>query len=372
MYEVKQYYKVRPLFRDLEDFQPMCAAVFEGVWPGRVWVDNVTTPNAGLLLTFLSGGGPAWCFLAGDPHNHPFNTALNEAIFVDKIAGKEVGTFLFTCHPGDWSGQLSRVGQPRQPAAMSRRHYICRELAYDWRANLPDDYTIQPMETGLLKRDELQLPSAVKKTLGKWRSIKGEKFQDYGFVVLHQGQVVAWATVDFVAAGMGDLGFETLSEFQRRGLGSAAAAAALEQGLAHGIEIHWTCAEENTGSQRTAEKLGLERGQDYEMYVFSLDPHTHMAQLAYTKLAGGEHQQAIELYEELFAQKADLPSWAYFDTAQACAALGQGDKALQYLRIAVKQGWSAVEMTEGTEEFQILHDRPEWEAVLESMRQQQG
>ncbi len=372
MYEIKQYDKVRPLFRELEDFQPMCAAVFEGVWPGQVWVDNFTTPSAGLLLTFLSGGGAAWCFLAGDPHLHAFNTALNKAIFIDKIAGKEVGTFLFTCQPGDWDGQLSVVGQPRQPAAMTRRHYICSQLAVDWRQNLPDGTTIQPMETSLLKREEIQTPAEVKKTLGKWRSIKDQRFQDYGFVATQDNQVVAWATVDFVAAGKGDLGFETLSEFQRQGLGSAVAAAALEHGLTHGIEIHWTCAEENIGSQRTAEKLGLDRDRDYDMYVFSLDPHTHMAQLAYTKLASGEHQAAIDLYEELFAQKADLPSWAYFDTAQACAALGQADKALKYLRITVKQGWSAVAMTEGTEEFQILHDRPEWGAVLESMRQKQA
>jgi RimJ/RimL family protein N-acetyltransferase len=225
------------------------------------------------------------------------------------------------------------------------------------------------METGLLKQDVVQLPPEVKTTLGKWMRIKDDVFQDYGYLVIHENQAVAWATVDFVAAGKGDLGFETLPECRKRGLGSAVAAAALEHGISQGLEIHWTCAEDNLGSQRSAEKLGLQRERDYVMYLFALDIHTHMAQVAYSRLANGQYQEAVELYERLFAQKADVPTWAYFDTAQACAALGETEKALKYLRMAVKQGWSAVALTEQTTEFKILHDMPEWETLLGRMRQ---
>jgi RimJ/RimL family protein N-acetyltransferase len=369
MIEIKNYDEVRHLFGELEAFQPMCTSVLEGVWPGRVWVDDAENPQVSLLITFLSGGGAAWCFLAGDPRNPGVNKAVNKAIFEEKTAGKDVGTFLFTCTPEDWGGQLTVLGDPREPAPLSRRHYVCRELTYNWRANLPDRYTIQPMETDLLKHTDLQLPSEVKTTLGKWMSIKDKRFQDYGFVAMHENQAVAWATVDFVAAGKGDLGFETLPEFRKRGLGSMVAAAALEHGLAMGIEVHWTCAEDNLGSQRSAEKLGLQRERDYVMYLFALDVHTHMAQVAYSRLANGQHRKAVELYEQLFSQKADVPTWAYFDTAQGCAALGDTEKALRYLKIAVKQGWSAVELTEQTAEFEILHAMPEWEALLERMRQ---
>jgi GNAT superfamily N-acetyltransferase len=363
----KSFKDVRILFKDQEAFQPMCTAVLEGVWPGHVWVDDEEQPKTGLLITFLSGGGAAWCFLGGDPHNLPFNTAVNKAIFEEKIAGKDVGTFLFTCSPEDWDGQMSVIGNPRPPAPVSRRHYVCRELAYDWHSNLPEGTTILPMETGLLIQDQIKLPDPVKSTLASWESIQDDQFRDYGFAAVYLDQIAAWATVDFIAAGKGDLGFETLSDYRQRGLGSTVAAAALEHGLTNDIEVHWTCAEDNIGSQRTAEKLGLERGRDYLMCVFALDLHTHMAQLAYSRLVSGEHQEAIDRYEELFAQQANPPVWAYFDTAQACAALGQVDKALKYLHTAVKQGWSDVTSIESTSEFQILHDRPEWEDLLESM-----
>ena len=368
VFETKQYNSVRPIFRNLEAFQPMCSAVLEGVWPGNVWVDDVSNPSSGLLLTFLSGGGAAWCFLAGDPHNHGFNVELNRAIFEEKIAGEGVGTFLFTCHPEDWGGQLSLVGHPRQLAPMPRRHYICRDLAYDWRSNIPEGYLIQRMDISMLKQNDIQFPLEVETTLRKWASITGERFQDYGYLAIHEHQIVSWATVDFVSGKKGDLGFETKTEYRRQGLGSTVAGAALEEGIDRRIEIHWTCAEDNIGSQRAAEKLGLERDRDYKMYLFSLDLNIHNAQLAYTKLANGAYKEAIDLYEDLFAKNVDLPNWTYFDTAQACAALGQEEKALKYLRIAAKQGWTAVALTESTEEFQILHDNPEWEVVLERMR----
>jgi RimJ/RimL family protein N-acetyltransferase len=368
----REYQKIRHLFHSLEAFQPMCAAVMDGIWPGRVWVDNPDDPRAAFLVTFLSGGGAAWCFLAGEPNNREFNTALNKAIFEDKVTSQEVGAFLLTCHPEDWGGQLAVVGDPRKPAPMTRRHYICRNLTYDWRSNTPDGYVVQPMESSLLQHKVLQIPSQVKATLDKWTSIQDKRLQDYGFVVIHENQIVSWATVDFVNAGSGDLGFETNPQHRRRGLGTVVAAAVLEHGLTHGLSaIHWTCADDNTGSLRTAEKLELEYDCDYTMYMFASDEGDHLAQLAYSHLARGEYQSAFERYEQLFARKANVPLWAYFDTAQACAALGRQDDAFNYLRMAAKLGWSAAEMTEQTKEFRILYDTPEWVALMARIRDNQ-
>ena len=107
------------------------------------------------------------------------------------------------------------------------------------------------------------------------------------------------------------------------------------------------------------------------MFLFVADEDTHLAQLAYSHLARGEYQTAVARYEELFARQANVPLWAYFDTAQACAALGQQEAALKYLRIAAKLGWSAVEMTEQTEEFSILYDTPEWTDLMARIRRNQ-
>ena len=152
-------------------------------------------------------------------------------------------------------------------------------------------------------------------------------------------------------------------------MGSLVAAAALAHGLEKGIEIHWTCANDNIGSVRTAEKLRLEHERSYSGHLFVLDMSDHLAQLGYSFLTRGEHRQAINCYEQLFDQKADVPIWAYLDTAQAWAALGEGNHALKYLQIAAKQGLSAVETVKQIPEFQFLHDWPAWHELIERIQQ---
>jgi len=363
------YEKIRPLFHELEAFQPMCTAVLDGIYPGNVWVDNPDNPKSAFLFTFLSGGGVAWCFLAGDPGHLDFNAALNKAIFEEKLVGKDVGMFLFTCTPENWNGQLEAVGSPRQPIPMLRQHYVCRQLSFEWQINQPEGYEIIPMETSLLEQGDLQIPLQVKATLEKWLTIEDQRFQDYGYAVIHDHKIVSWATVDFVSSKAGDLGFETLPEFRQRGLGSMVAAIAMAHGLEKGIEIHWTCANDNIGSVRTAEKLSLEHERSYSGHLFVLDMSDHLAQLGYSFLTRGEHRQAINCYEQLFDQKANVPIWAYLDTAQAWAALGEGNNALKYLQIAAKQGLSAVETVKQIPEFQFLHDWPAWQEVIEGIQQ---
>lgn len=367
--ENKNFPIVRYLYKTLAIFQPMCAAVLEGDWSGDVWVDNIDNPRASLLLTHLPAGGPAWCFLAGNPESAGFNSAINSFIFSENSVYKDTSAFLFTCDPENWGNRLNIIAEPRQPVPMARQHYRCTEMTFDWRGVLPDGFTIIPMEIDLLKKDDLHLPPVVNATLGKWRSINQPVFRDFGFLIIHDNRVVSWATVDFVSGSSGDLGFETIPEFQKRGLGTAVAGAALEDGLKKGIEVHWTCADYNLGSQKTAQKLGLIHDRDYIMYLFHRDLTEHLAQLAYSYLARGDYRQAILTYEDLFEQDASVPIWAYFDTAQAWAALGEAENALRYLRLAAKEGWSAVEMTKKVPEFQFLRDQQEWVDVIAKMEQ---
>ncbi len=357
--EQKDFSQVRDLFRGLMVFQPMCTAVLDGVWPGDVYVDHPAQPRAALLVSYLAGGGPAWCFLVGDAQDSAFNRKLNQAIFQDGVLGETTTMCLFTCDPADWGGRLGEVGAPRQPAPMARRHYVATRLAYDWRNRLPENIEVRAMDASLLTSDALVLPEPVQETLKNWASNTQPAWRDFGWVAVRQGQVVAWATVDFVTAGSGDLGFETLPAFQRQGLGSAVAAAAIEHGLAIGLKtIHWTCMQDNLASIATAEKLGLRRERDYAMYVFAMDVNNHRAYQAYALLEIGRLEEACHLYEDLFAEGVGLPLWAYFDAAKARAALGDASLAISHLQRAVELGWTSLESIEQTPEFQALLDTP--------------
>jgi RimJ/RimL family protein N-acetyltransferase len=138
------------------------------------------------------------------------------------------------------------------------------------------------MNDDLRQLPGLQLPEDVDATIAKWQAMTGPRFMDFGFVTLDrtgsQPVVASWATVDFCTGGAGDLGFFTQPDYRRRSLGTIAVSAALEHGFANGLQqINWTCDADNPGSTRTAEKLGLERIEDYHQAVLIMEEERHMA-----------------------------------------------------------------------------------------------
>jgi hypothetical protein len=47
--ENNNYPRVRTLFNNLEETQPMCTAVLEGIYPGSVYVDDLREPRIAYL-----------------------------------------------------------------------------------------------------------------------------------------------------------------------------------------------------------------------------------------------------------------------------------------------------------------------------------
>ena len=261
----------------------MCTAVLAGVYPGKIFVDDPAHPQSALLTTHIGDeSSGTWGFLAGNPANDPFNRALNQATFDRQVVPPDSSILMLTCEPEGWGGYLPIVFAPRPPVSVLRYHFVSRKLTFDWRAALPEGFAVEPITADLLTRPDLALPDDIRDTLQKWQTHQptNERFGDFGFVTLDQtGEVPlisSWATVDFVADGMGDLGFFTQSNYRRKSLGTIAAAATIEHGLNHGLtQVNWTCDAENEGSFHTAAKLGLEKMGDYKMVLLLMDEERH-------------------------------------------------------------------------------------------------
>lgn len=275
--------KARLLFERFMQTQPMCTAVLDGIYPGKLYVDDSAQPRTALLTTYIkSEAHGIWCFLAGEPANDTFNQSLNSAIFSRQIMADNTPVLFFTCDPDDWGGRMDAVMTPRPPIWIPRYHFIGRTVAFDWRPALPPGFAVQRVSEDLRQVPGLQLPEDVVATLAKWRAVSDPRFMDFGFVVLDstrpQPVVAGWATVDFIADGAGDLGFFTQPDYRRRNLGTIAASAALEYGFANGLQqVNWTCDAGNPGSIRTTQKLRLERIEDYRQAVLIMDEQRHMA-----------------------------------------------------------------------------------------------
>ena len=74
--QTADFYKARALFEPLMAHQMFCAGVLDGLYAGRLFVDDVDNPQSAFVTQ-----GNVWWFLAGDPHNAAFNQALNTALF---------------------------------------------------------------------------------------------------------------------------------------------------------------------------------------------------------------------------------------------------------------------------------------------------
>ena len=280
---IDQLSMARSLFERLTQRQPMCTAVLEGIYPGKVYVDNPSEPRTALLTTSIeSEANGVWCFLAGSPANSDLNQAVNNGIFSRQLIAEGVPVLFFTCDPDDWGGQMDRIFAPRPPIWFERNHFIGRQVCFNWRAAVPPDFSVERISSDLRQLPGLHLPEDIAATLSKWEQITDTRFSDFGFATLDrtgpQPVIASWATIDFIAAGAGDLGFFTQPDYRRRSLGTIAVSAALEYGFASGLQrVHWTCDAGNPGSIRTAEKLGLERIEDYHQAVLIMDEERHMA-----------------------------------------------------------------------------------------------
>ena len=358
-----QFEGVRPLFAGLR-FQPFCTAVLAGLRRGRVFVDNLEHPQS----AFVSRDD-SWCFLAGKANNAAFNQALNRAIFERSVVPTTAPALLLTCDSEDWKDAIDAVFAPYPPVSMPRRHYVCCTSTFDWRAHLPTGFTVQQMSDAVFSRSALHIPDEIRETWEQWRQNAHPAFRDFGFVAIHEDPdapaIASWATVDAIVDGIGDAGLFTVDAYRRRGLAVATTGAALEYGLSHGLaEISWTCAEDNLGSIRTAEKLGFERQSDYTLYYLAFDEAQHLGMVGYAHLQAGRYQPAVEAIEQSLVRNPNQPCYVDFDAARARAGIGDRAKAMQHLTHAIDKGWTYVEPLITGKEFQTLHTMPEWEALL--------
>jgi RimJ/RimL family protein N-acetyltransferase len=277
------YPLVREIFATLSKIQPMCTSVLEGVYPGKIFVDNRHHPHSAFLATYIDNEASGiWGFLSGIPTNEAFNLALNNAIFTREVIYPETPLLFLTCEPQDWGGQMKAIFHPRFPVWLPRYHFVSRKVTFDWRSALPEGFIVSQMGEDLLNQPGLELPQDIAGTLQKWQTLrqKNPRFGDFGYVTLDQrgktSIVSSWATIDFVANGMGDLGFFSQADYRRKGLGTIAVTAAMEHGFQNGLtQVNWTCDAENEGSFRTAEKLGLEKIEDYKMALLLMDEEKH-------------------------------------------------------------------------------------------------
>ena len=226
------------------------------------------------------------------------------------------------------------------------------------------------MDERLRTEPGLSVPPEVIENLDKWSTMPADRLHDFGFVAVDQaaGKIASWATVDAIVDGIGDVGLFTQAEYRHRGLAAVVTAAALRHGLAQGMRaIHWTCTQQNTGSIRLAEKLGLSRQADYLLHFFAFDEAEHLATGAYYRVQERCYAEAVAALERAFTLRDTHPFYVYHDAARAWAGVGDHARAFALFKRAVDEGWDDLAETRSCPEFVGYHGLPEWETLIEAV-----
>ena len=371
-----QYERARALFSGM-DHSLSIHALIEGNNPGRLFVDDADQPRTALALT-VEG-----YLLAGDDDNPATNEGLRrlfeEQIFSGKVFVGADSCMVLAIEPDSWEARLPEI-IPTHPADKLPRYlYLCKEVKLNWRDQIPAGYSVRRIDRALVEDPNLAFTDAIEEwiPLGTgWGGVDGFLENGVGFCVVHGNEIVSRCMADCKAwAGNGpkhriDVGIITHPAHRRRGLASIVTAATAEYCLSHGFSaVGWHCDYDNIGSWKTAEKAGFERVSEYCYYYYIYELADQLSQLGWSCFKRGEYRETVEYYERVFALREEHPNYYYNCAAEAWGALGNGEMALKYLKLAAEKGWAAIEHTRQVERLQLLHGTPEWNQVLARMEQ---
>jgi len=369
LYELDKtdYGKVRPLFAELETYNFSLGGVFDGSRAAKVYVDDRQNPQSAFIVSSI------WFYLGGNAHNAAFNHALQTLIAGDEFAHDPIHNpddANVYCHPDDWREQYPAIFGERPPLEGPNRRYVFRQFPFDWRARLPEGFTVRPIDKTLLENAHLQNLADVKAWVKAcWEMCEETYYQQgVGVCLQHGDAIAAWCLTAAIDGNACELGIETAADFRRQGLGTLAAMATVSACLERGFTtIDWHCDDSNAGSWGVAENAGFILERKYLSHDYYYDPLFYLA-------ATGIHYFILQQYREaiVWFQKAIVAgyteTWVYVRAARAYAQLGEKDAAFRNLQTALDKGWQDRQFLKNCADFQSLCDLPEWATILAQLQ----
>lgn len=174
-----------------------------------------------------------------------------------------------------WKLQLSFLfGDWRWPPIPNKAsHYRLGSLQGNWRKNVPEGYTILPLDKQHFTHHTDDLTQFNVKQFADFGAA------DFGFCAMWNGRIVCMCSTDVVSGQACEIGIETHREHRRKGLATVTTAATVENALAAGLtDIWWICDVHNVGSVKTAVNVGFVSQFETDSYFFILDEAEHKRQ----------------------------------------------------------------------------------------------
>ncbi|MGE7885300.1 GNAT family N-acetyltransferase [Bacillus sp. NPDC094077] len=247
-------------------------AVIAGVNPGRIFVDNITSPNSGLIWLGNNDG----FFFIGNAENEEFNNKIND--FIDKVIvpeAKKIGLNCFEAigNHSKWNKTIERMFKHRQLKSWNQRVYTLKKEEYkdNHESKIEQGYTVLKMSKTLYENNKNSLKNIEflqSKILEFWSSPDCFFNEGIGYCIVYDNMIVSVCFSGFVFENIHCIDIETIEGHQGRKLAQKIAHSFVKDCLENDIIPYWDCMELNKSSVSVVENVGFTNVFNYVGYYF--------------------------------------------------------------------------------------------------------
>lgn len=249
-------------------------AVIAGVNPGRIFVDNISSPNSGLIWLGNNDG----FFFIGNAENEEFNKEMKHLINnVIKPEAKKVG---LNCFEGignhsKWNKTIERIFQHRNLKSWNQRVYTLRKEDYEnhHESKVEQGYTVLKMDKALYENNNTfkNIDFLQSKILEFWSSPDHFFNEGIGYCIVYDDLIVSVCFSGFVFENIHCIDIETIEEHQGKKLAQKITHSFVKDCLENNITPYWDCMELNKPSVAVVENVGFINVCNYVGYYFLFD-----------------------------------------------------------------------------------------------------
>ncbi len=228
--------------------------------PGWIFVDDPKKPRAALVYA----RGMKGFYLVGHSQGLKLKPFL-EKVIIPRLKEQGLRWFEVSGDRNDWDAVIEEIFQDRDVSSFTQYVYLSTGIIRELKTSIEEGYELKKID-----REILGYGGLVKEILQFWDSYDDYLARGYGYCIPYRGEVVSLIYSSFVAGNVHTVGVETKKEHQKKGLGLLVSHALLLDLIKQGMVMYWDCSKSNVASWHLAERLGLSRTWQYQVYEFAL------------------------------------------------------------------------------------------------------
>ena len=258
----------RALFRELERSHALVAALFVGSATGRLFVDDLSWPRAGMIVC------NSRILCAGDSSQLDFldeiaQTFSDQLIPAHRARGNDA--YLMYASGEGWDTALPQLFPAYNLHHGTRAYYEITDFTPRPDLHLPDGFSMELITPEFLASAVAGLDSVKEEMCSERLSVDDFFARSFGLCPVHNNEVAGWCMSEYNVGDRCEIGIATVPKHQHKGIATLATLSFLAEAHRRGYtRVGWDCWTRNTASVATARKAGFTLIEEYPAILVEL------------------------------------------------------------------------------------------------------